>query len=939
MSAVPPAPTCPSVPQPPRATARLQFHPGFTLDAAVAVVPYLARLGISHVYASPLLAARSGSSHGYDVVDPTRINPELGGMPALRRLVAELRSHGMGLILDIVPNHMAASVENRWWRDVLEWGRDSPYSHFFDIDWAFPDPKLHGRVLVPTLGRPRNDLLAEGDIELQLASEAPDAEAASPHSQSWLDRIHVVTAGQRFPLAASAYALVLSAEESLADLAEQFAGSTSGSSFEAALAALHERAANDDGRKALDAALARYAPTSPEGLQRLDQLLASQPYLLAPWSQAWHRINWRRFFDVTDLIAIRPDRPGVFEAAHARVLQLYAEGLVDGLRIDHIDGLIDPAGYCRQLRENLRAVESLRPAEAPAGPAYLIVEKILAPGETLREDWDVDGTTGYEFMDQVGALLHDPDGAEPLKRFWQSLAGARTYAAHVLDARRQMTTENFEADLDATVRAVRALARQDDDADSGVKELREALVELIVHFPVYRTYADVTGADRVDTRVLEHAAAAARKSGAAFDKDAMALLLRWLSGDAPDDAQEEAARVITRFQRLTPPIAAKALEDTTFYRYAPLLSRNEVGAEPDHFALSVNDFHAACARRRRSTPHTLLATATHDHKRGEDARARLAVLSEMHVDWPAQVTSWRTLNAACRSRVGSTEAPDPVDEFILYQTLVGAWPLDLDATDADAVATFAARVGEWQRKALREAKRRSSWAEPNEAYESACQRFLDSCLSLHGGCDFLTGLANFVRLIAPAGALNGLTQTLLRLTTPGVPDLYQGSEFWDFSLVDPDNRRPVDYEARKDALSDPARPAVLLNGWTDGRIKQRLVACALAARSAQPDLFAHGSYRPLTLGGTCASRAIAFLRQHQDESVVVVATRLAWPLLGPEAMSPHVAPAHWKDSTVELPSGDWEDVLSGRVHRSQGSLALRTLLETFPAALLVKRAG
>ncbi|HZF97914.1 MAG TPA: malto-oligosyltrehalose synthase [Pseudoxanthomonas sp.] len=925
------------VPNPPRATARLQFHADFTLDHAVAIVPYLASLGISHVYASPLLAARSGSNHGYDVTDPTRINPAVGGLPALRRLASALRAHGMGLVLDIVPNHMAASVENPWWRDVLEWGQDSPYADFFDIDWTFPDPKLRGRVLVPTLPRPRDELLADGEVGLEFGPGT--AETGSEDRET--ARIQVGIAGQRFPLAANAYAEVLGGSEALQASVDRFASATPGASFEHALRELGEAAENADGREAIDSALARYWASTAEGRQRLNALLAGQPYLLAPWSQAWHRINWRRFFDVTDLIAIRPDRPGVFDAVHACVLELYAEGLIDGLRIDHIDGLIDPQGYCRQLRERLRALESRRPADAPAGPAYLIVEKILAPGEKLRQDWDVDGTTGYEFMDQVGALLHDPAGEAPLRVLWESLAGAHPYAAHVLDARRQMTLENFAADLDATVRAIRALAHQDDEADSGIASLRAALVELIVHFPVYRTYAEASGADRLDIRVLQQAALAAQGSGADIDPEAMGLLLRWLSGDAPEEAQEEAARVIRRFQRLTPPIAAKAIEDTTFYRYGRLLSRNEVGAEPDHFSMSPKEFHAACAQRQRSHPHSLLATATHDHKRGEDARARLAVLSEIPDRWERHLRQWQGLFAGDADGDRS-QAPDPVDESMLYQSLVGAWPLDLDTSDTEALEALRERLSQWQQKALREAKRHSSWAEPNDRYEAACQERLRRCLWPQEGAGFLASFESLVRVIAPAGALNSLVQTLLRLTVPGVPDLYQGTEFWDFSLVDPDNRRPVDYARREAALHASADLPALLGQWKDGRIKQHLIAALLNARREHPALFADGGHTPLEPSGAHAGRAIAFLREHEGQALAVLAPRLAWPLLDAQAETPQVLPERWADTALPLPPGAWRDVISGRTHEveeARGPLPLRELLADFPVTALLRVTG
>ena len=906
-------------PNPPGATVRLQFHRDFTLEDARATVPYYAALGISHIYASPLLAARAGSIHGYDVIDPTRINPELGGLDALRRLVTTLRAHGMGLILDIVPNHMAASVENPWWREVLEWGRDSRHATTFDIDWDTPDPELHGRVLLPVLDRPLDEILSAGDIAL--------------HHERDDGRIDVAVGAQRFPLAASAYAQVLGTS-GLTALAREFAAATPGPQFDRALAALRECAQTTTGHEAIDHVLAQYSPASAAGREHLETLLARQPYLLAPWSQAWRRINWRRFFDINDLVAIRPARPEVFDAAHALVLDLYAQGLIDGLRIDHIDGLLDPGGYCRRLRGQLAALESRRPPGAPRGPAYLIVEKILAAEELLRAQWPVEGTTGYEFMDQASAVLHDQAGAAPLARLWQEVAGADDYAAQALAARRQMTLQNFSADLDANVRALQALAAATGDA-TAEDDLRAALVELIVHFPVYRTYAKPGDADPRDAEVLASAARAADASTASHSRRTMALLQRWLSGDTPADAGDEAALAIARFQALTPPVAAKAIEDTAFYRYGRLLSRNEVGADPDHFALSVEAFHTACERRRRDTPYTLLATATHDHKRGEDARARLAVLSEIPDAWADQVHHWRRING---NRLGTSDgdpAPEPTDQLMLYQTIVGAWPLQMRATDREAIRKFTERIGQWQSKALREAKSRSSWSHPDNAYEAACAEFLQACMS---SSDFLDSVSGFVALIAPAGALNGLSQTLLRLTTPGVPDLYQGTEFWDFSLVDPDNRRPVDLVAREAALQHPEAITDLLAGWTDGHLKQQLIARVLRARQEHPGLFRDGSYRPLTVRGSQAEHAIVFQRDDGANAAIVIAPRLPWPLLGADARTPHVDASCWHDTAVDLPTGNWRDVVCQRERRFTGSTPLREVLDRGPVALLLKKA-
>ncbi|MDQ3288771.1 MAG: malto-oligosyltrehalose synthase [Pseudomonadota bacterium] len=906
-----------TVPCPPRATVRLQLCRDFTLDHARATVPYHCALGISHFYLSPLLAARAGSTHGYDVIDPGRLDPHRGDLASLQKLVAELRAHGMGLILDIVPNHMAASVENPWWRDLLEWGRASRYQRHFDIDWESPDPELHGRVLLPTLGRPLAALLADSQVRL----EPDDGDG----------RIHVAVGGQRFPLAASRYRHVL-ASDALANVAARFASASPGAGFERALKSLRECLHTRDGRAQVESCFdVRFSPTTAEGRERLEALLASQPYLLVPWQEAWQRINWRRFFDINDLVAIRPDRPEVFDDVHRLVLDLYAQGLIDGVRIDHIDGLIDPAGYCRHLRHALAEREAARPEDAPGGPAYLVVEKILSAGETLRPEWPVDGTTGYEFMDQVAAVLHDPAGTAPLDRLWRQVSSGESYEDLALSARRRMLVENFAADLDACVRALRDLALVSRVEVAG-DDLRAALAELVVHFPVYRTYARPGTVDPLDAQVLANAALAARAAGNS-DPSWLALLQDWLSGDPPADACREAALAIERFQRLTPPVAAKAIEDTTFYRYGRLLSRNEVGAEPDHLALSVNAFHAACARRASDTPDTLLATATHDHKRGEDARARLAVLSETPREWAAHVREWQALNAGVRSIIDDAPAPSPDDEATLYQSLVGAWPAMCgQPLDADALNPFAERMVQWQRKALREAKCRSSWTDSNEPYEAACEQFLRSCLSPDSV--FVARMSTFVAGIAAAGALNGLAQALLRMTTPGVPDLYQGTELWDFSLVDPDNRSPVDYGVRQSALATGDPWPDLIAQWHDGRLKQHLISRVLSARRELPELFARGTYRALELHGARRAHVIAFTREHESRAAIVVVPRLSWALLG-ETRTPRVPPDCWGDTALEL-TDEWRDVIADRSRRFGGKALLTDILDPGPVALLIR---
>lgn len=918
----------------PRATARLQFHRGFTLDDAVPLVPYLARLGVSHLYASPILKARPGSTHGYDIVDHGQINPELGGEPALRRLVAALHGAGMGLILDIVPNHMGVGgADNAWWLDLLEWGRQSPYAAFFDIDWEPPDRGLHNRLLAPFLGAPYGEALASGDLRLRF-----ERETGKFFAQYW---------EHRFPIAPQHYHHVLQAagDGRLVPLAGAFGRiglhqrDRAAARAQAAVAweALREAAATPEGHAGLEAALAAFDPATEEGRDRLHRLLERQHYRLAWWRAAADEINWRRFFDIISLAGLRAELPEVFDATHDLVLRLYATGVIDGFRIDHVDGLADPRGYCRKLH---RRMQALRPEREP----LIWVEKILAPFEALHTDWMVQGTTGYDFMDEAAGVLHDPAGEAPLTALWTEAAGRTgSFEEEAREARRQILRDNLASELNATAAVFKRVANRDlVTRDFTLTALRRALTEVLVHVPVYRLYITPGGRSAEDRRILAWALAGARRTVRATERPLLELLDAWLGGEAPrslpPSLRQERLAAAVRFQQLSAPVAAKSVEDTAFYRYGRLLSRNEVGADPARFAVTPAAFHAAAKARARNFPHALLATATHDHKRGEDVRARLAVLSEIPEEWAAALRRWTRLNAALKREVDGARAPDAADEAMLYQTLVGAWPLGLSPADEEGVAAFQARVAAWQEKAVREAKRRSEWAVPNEAYEAACRDFLAGVLAPDRPSQLRGEIAAMAARIAPAGAVNGLAQLLLRCAAPGVPDLYQGCEFWDLSLVDPDNRRPVDWAARREALAAAAAPQELLAQWQDGRVKQTVLARALALRAARPSVFAEGDYLPLAAEGPAAAHVLAFARRWRGETVVAVATRLPAARLGARAL-PLVPPEEWGGTGLVLPrngqGGTWRDALTGVwLDAGPGPVRLDEILARLPVALL-----
>jgi (1->4)-alpha-D-glucan 1-alpha-D-glucosylmutase len=900
-----------------RATQRLQFHKGFTLDDAVPLVPYFAQLGISHLYASPLLSARAGSMHGYDVVDPTRVNPELGGEDALRRLVAALREHDMGLILDIVSNHMAVGgADNPWWLDLLEWGRLSPYSEFFDIQWHSPDPLLKGQLLMPFLGSDYGEALQSGTLTLHFDAD---------HGSFYVEHYE-----HRFPICPRDYALILGNDEPLKPLADRFAALAYQSDAYAEAAwlkqALAERAT--EVLPAIKQRLAQFDGRQAEGFERLHQLLEQQAYRLASWRTAADDINWRRFFDVNELGGLRVERSAVFEATHGKIFELISQGLVDGLRIDHIDGLADPRGYCRKLR---RRVDTL----SPERHLPIFVEKILGEGETLREDWQVDGTTGYEFMNQLSLLQHQPEGFEPLAELWTRLSERpAAFIEEARLARQQILNGSLGGDFESVAQALLQVARDDVmTRDFTLGAIRRALQELIVHFPVYRTYISARGRSAADDKVFQQAMDGARSTLSEGDWPVLDHLQKWLGGQPWRDRPVGRERKIlkhacVRFQQLTSPAAAKAVEDTAFYRSAVLLSRNDVGFSTEQFSAPLADFHQVNQQRLLALPDNLLATATHDHKRGEDTRARLAVLSECAPWYVAQVEQWRSLAAPLRD---DACAPSAGDELILYQVLVGSWPLDLDP--GASLETYQQRLWQWQQKALREAKLQSSWSAPNEAYEQAVEAFLSRLLLTEAGRPLRTAIAAAAQAIAPAGALNGLAQTLLRMTVPGVPDLYQGAEFWDFSLVDPDNRRPVDFNARQQALNTPPGTDQLLTHWHDGRIKQALIGQVLGVRSAQPELFRHGSYTPLEVLGQHADRVVAFSREHQGKQLVVVVPRWSHALLE-NGVQPLIPAQVWGDTRVKLPfaasTQNWKGLFQTGAVTPDKELLISTALGEFP---------
>jgi len=863
----------------PTATYRIQFRNDMTFDRARGLLPYLKTLGISHLYASPIFTAVNGSTHGYDVTDANEIDPTLGGRAGFERLTESLASAGIGLILDIVPNHMAASPENGWWRDVLAFGRHSAYAHHFDIDWSEP-------LTLPQLSQDFDGALAAGELRITL--DETHGNFAFGYFETLL------------PLNPKSYGAIANRlDDPVATRMAEAAAVTSGEDFQRAMRdILFEGGDRAVLRQKLDDISTDY--------DFLRNLHEGQHWRLTHWKEAAQRLSYRRFFEVTGLVGTRVEDSDVFDDMHRLVIELVHHGKVQGLRIDHVDGLAEPKAYLDMLR-------------AAAGPdTYIVVEKILGVGEILPDNWPVAGTTGYEFIAALSELFIDGAGLRILDDAYRGLAGE----AGDLDegrriAKRLMVERNFAGETDRLT-SIAAGIFPEEKRD----EIAGALRELLIAFPVYRTYGDGGPLSWQDKAVF--ATTASQAMARLDERRALDHVLKLLEGKIEGDAARE-FRI--RFQQLSGPVMAKATEDTLFYRYNRLLAANEVGGEPGRAPGGPEEFHRRMAERARLQPHGLSASATHDTKRGEDGRARLYALSEGADVFVQAVARWREMNRAWLKDLPDGPAPEPNVEWMLYQALAGAWPEDFDRGRTEELRE---RFIDYARKAVREAKLRSDWTEQNAAYEEAVTAYAAALVSP----DNDAFLEDFERVLQPfiaAGYLNSLSQTLLKLTAPGIPDIYQGAEAFDFSLVDPDNRRPVDHEQLMAWLSE-AGPIAKLQA---AALKQRIVAIGLQLRRRQPALFAKGDYLPLKATGSRRDHVLAFARVHQGDFTLVATPRLMFGWLDPGVL--FAGPEFWEDTAIAVPSplhGLKADLVTGKTIEPGGSISVAALLGSQPVGLI-----
>lgn len=937
----------------PVSTYRLQFNKTFTLDNAAAIVPFLSDLGVTTVYGSPILKATPGSLHCYDICDHAQINPEIGGMDALLRLSGQLKTHDMNFIVDFVPNHMGINErENLWWRDVLENGPSSQHARYFDIDWTPLKAELRDKVLLPILGEQYGVALDSGKLQITFSDDGFFSLQYFDRDLPLNPRQLVILLGNNLDSLKAAHPA--ENPELTEFLSILFHLEHLPATEQTDMTSVSERSREKEVAKRRLATLVRESPEIRRHVETnmaefntnfdlLHKLLETQPYRLSSWRTATHEINYRRFFDINELAAIRMEDPEVFDATHALTLKLIQDGVIQGLRLDHVDGLFDPHAYFARLRAAIGDDRSF----------YIVVEKILTDGERLAEDWTVQGTTGYEFLNSLNSLYVDKLSAREFQKLYSRITGDRRSFREVVYSSKKLIIEtSMASEMHVLAHELNRISESDRHyRDFTLLSLQEALTEVVACFPVYRTYVSENAWSEFDKRNVELAIRDTLRRNPAQESSIFRFIRKMLLPVArPNLASEEHARRLRfamKVQQYTGPVQAKGVEDTAFYRYCPLLSLNEVGGNPMRFGGRMEDFHEANLERMAHFPLAISSTATHDTKRGEDARARLNVLSEIPRIWATQVKMWARINSSARTRVQDEHAPDRSDEYIYYQALLGAWAADQDEPSRE----FVDRMRQYLAKATKEKKIHTSWITPSPEYDAAVSQFIESTLLGTRAKPFLSKFLPFQKRIAELGMMNSLSQLTLKMAAPGVPDIFQGSEVWDLNLVDPDNRRPVDFAARQQKLSDicssitNASPCCaklnmakqLLADWKTGAVKLFVTAQGLGLRRRQASLFLRGDYQPLTISGPKASNIVAFARTLEGNAVIAVAPRLVTGVTGFEGGLP--IGEVWSDTELEI--GGWasqplHNIFTGQEvqPRLGGRVRIQDLFNAFPVALL-----
>ena len=976
----------------PLSTYRLQFHSGFRLEDARQLVSYLHDLGISHLYSSPFLEARAGSRHGYDIINHERLNPEIGNEEDLRALVGDLNAHGMSVVLDIVPNHMGVSTNTPWWRDVLQHGCASQYADFFDIDWNPLKPELRNKLLLPVLGDQYGAELEQGRLQIlnkdgELVVQYYDHDfPLDPQSLPLIfDAIG--------PLPTSNGDASKADLRTLNELIEQLRSLPQNSSSDPEQSRQRNRTweklrprwqslLRDSAavRELLDRALKHIngTPGDPRSFDLLHLLLELQVYRLAHWRVSGEEINYRRFFDVNDLVGLRMEDPRVFAATHRFLHRLLAERIITGVRIDHCDGMFNPRQYLIRLQLLYASARVHGPEPAPPlaengipveiqqvfsqndwmytkHPMYAVVEKILEPGEELPEEWPVDGTSGYDFTNLINGIFIDQTNERAFDRIYLRFVGqVAEVDTLIYQSKKLIMHDALSSEVNVLTHLLNEICSSDRRArDFTIKTLRDSIRETIACFPVYRTYIDERGEyTERDKQFIEQAIQRAKrlnpgKSPRVFDFLRDTLLLK--GGRLDESMYRRRLYFALKFQQLTGPVMAKGLEDTVCYVYNRFISVNEVGGSPKHFGLSLPEFHAANAKRAERWPASMLATSTHDTKRSEDVRARLNVLSEISKLWSAFVMRARRINRYKKLTIGDGRlVPDANEEYLFYQTLVGMWPWKIEQRSREETIQ---RVQDYMTKAVHEAKVNLSWINPNSEYTDALRNFIHAVLAERPRANsFVSLLESFLQSVGYFGAINSLAQTTLKLMSPGNPDIYQGTELWDFSLVDPDNRRPVDFAVRRQIISELRLASVepnkvcaeLLENYQDGRIKMWITMRGLELRREHPELFHKGSYVPLE-SSALNQHLCAFARTYEErgrqEMAIVVAPRFSYTLMA-GALKPPIDEV-WGDAAIKIPvsaAQEFENIFTGeQVRANDGFLLCRDLFRSFPVCVLIAR--